>query len=387
MPKNITTKAGIYIHIPFCERKCSYCDFYSITDRSPRPIFIDCLLKEIEISAADLSEEFDTIYFGGGTPSLLSIDDFESILAKIYSLYNVAQDCEITVEINPGTVNAADLTAYRSLKINRLSIGIQSFNDQELQFLGRIHNARQAENAIIFARNAGFDNISIDLISALPHQSLKSWKENLQKGLTFSPEHVSAYTLIIEENTPLYKKVAHGEFSPKSADEESRFFEETIHILETTGYLHYEISSFAENENTISRHNYKYWNHSNYLGFGPSAHSFWNGRRRKNISSLNQYIKMISNGSTAVVFSEELNRETIEFEYIFLSLRTYRGIDTEYFKTRFGFSFYHNYRSLIDDLVSNGFARIEGKYFKLTRKGMLISDEILPYFAKDEKNN
>jgi oxygen-independent coproporphyrinogen-3 oxidase len=381
MEVNISSNSGIYVHIPYCERKCIYCDFYSITDHSSLNPFITNLLSEIEKTSYTAKDElFDTIYFGGGTPSLLSAANIDIVLKKIYSSYKLKSNSEITVEVNPGTVNSNILKEYKQLGINRLSIGVQSFADSELRFLGRIHNAKQAKETINNARFAGFDNISIDLISALPQQTLNDWQNNLKQALNYSPEHISAYTLIVEEGTPLYQKVAQGEILAQSPDDESAFFEETINFLVKNGYLQYEISSFAKSENFISRHNYKYWNHSNYLGFGPSAHSYWNKRRYKNISAVNDYIRLISGGKPAEVFSEELSEKTIEFEYIFLSLRTFLGVNLVFFKKRFEHDFSKTYRKLITDLIADGFAKMNNEYFKLTQKGMLLSDEILSSF-------
>ena len=387
MHTNITTNPGIYIHIPFCERKCVYCDFYSVTDRSFQNAFVESLLIEIEQNAhLGKNDIFDTIYLGGGTPSLLSIDELSLIFEKIYSFYKISADVEVTIEVNPGTVDLLKLGAYKKTGINRLSIGVQSFNDNDLRFLGRIHNAKQAREAITSARAAGYDNISIDLISALPGQTIENWINNLRELLKYHPEHISAYTLIIEDGTPLHEKVLNEIVTAKSTDEEAEFFEKTIDTLKNYGYLHYEISSFSKNEKYISRHNFKYWNHSNYIGFGPSAHSFWNKRRYKNVVSLTEYIKNISSAESAEIFSENLDNTTLEFEYIFLNLRTFSGVDFDDFNKRFGHNFNESYNSAIKRLIANGFAEIDNRYFRLTKNGLMLSDEILPDFAKKEED-
>ncbi len=382
MQNNITTNPGIYIHIPFCERKCVYCDFYSVTGPSYQDDFIQSLLSELEQkSSLCKNKTFDTVYIGGGTPSLLSIETLAMILEKIYTFYNISANAETTIEINPGTVDREKLSAYKKLGIQRLSIGIQSFIDEELRFLGRIHNAQQARESITAARAAGFDNISLDLIAALPRQSIESWSCNLKQALEYRPEHISAYTLIVEDGTPLHEKVLKEIVIPKQPDEEAGFFEKTMDTLSAYGYLHYEVSSYSKSAKYISRHNFKYWNHSGYLGFGPSAHSFWNKRRFKNVSSITQYIKMLSTGRTAEIFSETLDDKTLEFEFIFLGLRTFMGVELKHFKNRFDYDFIDRYEAIIKDLTLNGFAETVDGVFKLTKKGMMLSDEILPAFA------
>ncbi len=388
MQNNISSKPGIYIHIPFCERKCIYCDFYSVTDSSSVNSFINSLILELKANSQFTKNEiFDTIYIGGGTPSLLSIGDLSLIITTVLSSFTVSEDAEVTIEVNPGTISGDDLIEYKKLGINRLSVGVQSFIDEELQFLGRIHTVKQVEEIISSARNAGYDNLSIDLISSLPGQSVENWRYNLKKAAAFHPEHISAYTLIVEDGTPLHEKLLKGLVAKKSSDEEAEFFYETSHTLEKHGYLQYEISSFAKNEHYISRHNFKYWNHANYLGFGPSAHSFCNNRRYRNISSVNDYIKKINNGDSVEIYSENLPADTVMFEYIFLRLGTWKGIDLNLFKKRFALDFLDFYAFVINDLIENKFAVKDNSSFRLTKKGFLLSDEILPHFAKEAANS
>ncbi len=382
MQNNITTNPGIYIHIPFCERKCIYCDFYSVSDRSLQKIFVQSLLIELQRqSAVSKNEIFDTIYFGGGTPSLLSVNEIELIIDRIKTLYNISAEAEITIEVNPGTVDRSKLNEYKKTGINRLSIGIQSFNDDELRFLGRIHNARQARETIAESRSAGFKNISLDFISSLPQQTLTDWRNTLKEAAEYQPEHISVYTLIIEDGTPLHEKVLKKIVKPKRNDEEAAFFETTMNMLEQNGYLRYEISSFSKTPVYISRHNFKYWNHSAYLGFGPSAHSFWNKRRFKNVVSLTTYAKKINAGESAEIFSEIIDDKTLEFEYIFLGLRTFLGINLKDFNNRFKANFKERYGAIVKALTDEGFARLSESDFKLTSKGLMLSDEILPDFA------
>lgn len=381
--KNISKNPGLYLHIPFCDTKCGYCDFYSITNNSLRPSFLPALLKEIEKYKKPLytSQPFDTIYLGGGTPSLLTPEELNHIFKTVFNGFSVTDNCEITVETNPGTIDEEKLKFYKSIGINRLSIGIQSFDDDELKLLGRIHDSKQALKTYERARNAGIENISIDLIYALPDQPLNSWLSTLEKGLSLQPEHVSAYNLIFEEGTPFYKQLMRGQLKAQNEDEEVRFYSETMNTFEKYGFLQYEVSSYAKSPEFFSRHNYKYWNHTNYLSFGPSAHSYWDKKRWSNVRSISQYIKGINNGLEIVDFSENIKPETMIFENIMLGLRTADGINLNDFSRDFNQSFLERHDSVNTNLVDNGFAEIENGFFKLTRKGMMICDEILPRFA------
>jgi len=383
MKPNISTAPGIYLHIPFCEHKCGYCDFYSVTDMSSRASFVDYLIKEMRLlrKEIEIPQAFDTVYLGGGTPSLLSAAELERLFKAIGELFTLSADTEITLEANPGTLSPAKLGAYRALGVNRLSLGIQSFNDDELRFLGRIHDRRQAVEAIEQARSAGFDNLSLDLIFALPGQSVKRWQASLTEALSFRPEHISAYNLIFEQGTPFYSRMLKGEIRPQKPEQELVFLKETIRQLRGHGYEPYEVSNYARGARYISRHNYKYWNHSAYLGLGPSAHSYWQKERRANVRSLSRYMNMLDNGQLPLIQRESLTPATEEFEFIFLSLRTYDGLDTELFSSRFQKSFLQHYAPVVQQLVERGLARQQANKFRLTQEGMYLCDEILPQFS------
>jgi len=382
MQPNISTNPGIYLHIPFCEQKCGYCDFYSITDLGSMDAFVSALVKEIESTADTIPGEiiFDTIYFGGGTPSLLELRHLEAILAALRRSFSFAADTEITLEANPGTVLESRLQAYRTLGINRLSLGVQSFNDRDLKFLGRIHDAQTARRAIDQARAAGFDNLNLDLIHSLPYQTLKQWQKNLETALGYQPEHLSTYNLTIEQGTPFYSMMKKGALKPKKPEVELRFLEKTAEILNAHDFYPYEISNAAHNPGYISRHNFKYWNHTDYLGFGPAAHSLWQKQRRGNVRSVQRYLDMLGEGKAPMAFSEQITAQDEEFEHIFLSLRTYAGIDLDQFKRKFHHSFLEQYRPLVSMLLSEGLMQQEGGRIRLTQKGLFISDEILPQF-------
>jgi oxygen-independent coproporphyrinogen-3 oxidase len=381
--KNISKNPGLYLHIPFCDTKCGYCDFYSITNHSDRPRFVKALIREIKHykTVPFIDCVYDTIYLGGGTPSLLEPSELEQILKAIYNTYKISDRCEITIEANPGTLDKEKLDFYKSMNIDRLSIGIQSFVDTELKFLGRIHDSEQAIKTYESARKAGFNNISVDLIFAVPGQSPKSWIYSLQKAIALQPEHISAYNLIFEEGTPFYKKLLQGQIKPKSENEEINFFNVSINSLEKAGYLQYEVSNYARQPEYYSRHNYKYWNHTNYLSFGPSAHSYWNKKRWSNVRALTCYIKNIEQDITVIDFSEDLSKETLMFEHIMLGLRTTEGINISEFETNFRESFIYKYSDINKDLIENEFAVLKNNVFRLTAKGLMICDEILPRFA------
>jgi oxygen-independent coproporphyrinogen-3 oxidase len=275
------------------------------------------------------------------------------------------------------------LIDLKNAGINRLSVGVQSFNNNDLQFLGRIHNAIQSEQSFQFAREAEFEKISIDLIYALPNQSLVNWESTLKKAIELNPEHISAYNLTIEKGTPFYDLKKKGILKSLSESKEKEFFNFTDSTLTEAGYNHYEVSSFAQGEENISKHNYKYWKHNFYLGFGPSAHSFWNKQRWGNYKSVEKYITNLNNNEKPVEFTETLSTKDLEFEHIFLSLRTYNGLDLKEFQKRFDNDFNEKYKSIFLKLIDANYAEINDTYFKLTKMGMALSDEILPAFIKD----
>jgi oxygen-independent coproporphyrinogen-3 oxidase len=380
---NISPKPGIYLHIPFCQSKCGYCDFYSIVDDSLINPFLNGLLEEIDRTSSSLGtrKTFDTIYFGGGTPSLLSIKAVSKILNALSTCFHLDENCEITLEANPGTIYLSKLKELSAIGINRLSIGVQSFIDEELRSLQRIHSAKQAVDAIETTRNAGINNINVDLIFTIPNQSLKKWYYSLNQALIFHPEHISVYNLTYEPETIFYKKFKNGQINPANQDEEIEYFNTTHMHLKKSGYLHYEVSNYAKSESFVSRHNYKYWDHTPYLGFGPSAHSFWENKRWANVRSLTEYMVCLRNHNLPQVDEELLDVDQLIFENIFLALRTYRGLRLAEFETRFGFNFINHYLSPIQKLIDKKLAIIQNDHFKLTEKGMLICDEILPQFS------
>jgi len=377
--------AGIYVHIPFCIKKCPYCDFYSITDQSLKQPFIKALIQEMQMASSH-SFLFDTLYFGGGTPSVLRPENIGRIIENAYGLFNISTDTEITIEVNPGTVTSEQLTEYKNIGINRINIGAQSFNDEILNFLGRIHSSNDADLTIRGARKAGFDNIGIDLIYGIPGQTKKIWLSDLQKAVEFEPEHVSCYMLTYEKDTVLDRERQQGKFKPMAGSPLAELFETTMEYLTANGYVQYEISNFAKNASKISRHNFKYWSFSPYLGFGPSAHSFIGHQRYWNCRSVKKYIENIKEGRLPIEEKEILSKEQRMMEMVYLGLRKTDGIDIDVIDENLGINFRQIFAEKIKQLEDDGYIlpiQPENRC-ALSRKGMLFLDSIAPVFMTIE---
>jgi oxygen-independent coproporphyrinogen-3 oxidase len=376
-------KPGLYIHIPFCRSKCGYCDFYSVTSSGSINRYIRALKNELKLSAATnkTADAFSTIYIGGGTPSVLHPADMATILSVLRENFKFTKTCETTIEVNPGTIDENVWRAYLKMGINRINIGVQSFIDHELIILNRIHNAEKAEKTYRTARKAGFANIGIDLIYGIPGQLLADWKYNLEKCTGLHPEHISVYNLTIEPGTSFADAVRSGQLQSPGEETEITFYLVAEQTLQDAGYLHYEVSNYARSAVFISQHNYKYWNHAPYLGFGPSAHSFWNGKRWSNHRSVNQYCLDLKNNRLPIAYQEQLGRAEIMLEHIYLSLRTCRGLNLNQFKELFKCNFLLKYRKIIKKLKQNRLIVVDNDYIRFTIRGILISDEILSYFA------
>jgi len=382
--KKITVqKSGIYIHIPFCIRKCCYCDFYSITDLSIKKMFIDALLGEMRMTP-EYNFQFDTVYIGGGTPSLLDTEDIYRIINSAYQCFNILSDAEITIEVNPGAVKFEQMKDYCAMGINRINIGVQSFQDKYLRFLTRIHSGEAAHQAIQNAQKAGFDNIGTDLIYGIPGQSEKSWLSDLQTALKYNLSHLSCYMLTYESGTPLDNERKNGSIRAMSENSVAHFFEITIEFLEEHGYIQYEISNFARSSLEMSRHNRKYWSFIPYLGLGPSAHSFISPVRYWNYRSVKEYIHTLQDGKLPIEGEEILTREQQIMEAIFLGLRKREGIDLREFHKRFGISFYSLFGKITKELEEEGFIKTDQDCCMLSRKGMLFLDSIATLFVISE---
>jgi oxygen-independent coproporphyrinogen-3 oxidase len=366
---------GIYIHIPFCVQKCGYCGFSSTTDRALIPDFLTALSSEA-LSYRGKWSRFDTLYIGGGTPSVLTTDDLGRVMDTIRTAFVIASAAEITVEVNPGDIHAAYLQGMRIAGVNRLNIGCQSFDDKTLVFLGRRHTARQAEVAIRLARMAGFDNIGIDLIYGIPGQSIALWRETLGEALSFAPEHLSCYQLTIEEGTPLAEQCRKGEVTLPGDAIQADFFLMTSRILAEGGYDHYEVSNFARRSDTQSRHNKKYWNHTPYLGLGPAAHSFDGSRRWWNARSVDTYVQNMAAGRPTISASELLTPDQLHIEALFLGFRTRQGIHLEDFKRRFGRDLVKEKREILKTLGDEGLVEVRDGYLRPTLAGMAVADSL-----------
>jgi oxygen-independent coproporphyrinogen-3 oxidase len=375
MNRQESSVPGLYIHIPFCKRRCGYCDFYSVTDTRLITGFLDALFKEIDKYREEF-REFDTVYIGGGTPSLLSLDQIKALLDKIRHDFTILSGAEITIEVNPADWGKNDLNKARDMGINRISIGVQSFNEEELIFLGRRHNSGQAMRTIQDALDAGFGNIGIDLIYGLPCQTFQQWQDSLLKGLSLEPAHLSCYELELKDRTPLGLKCEKGEFPLRTEDAGRDFFMRTSEILEESGYIHYEISNFARGMDKASRHNQKYWDHTPYLGLGPSAHSFKDGRRWWNHESLHDYISNLEGSLLPAGSSEELTGEQLRLEALFLGLRTRKGIDLVEYHRRYGYDLMEEKGQVLKELSRTGLVEIECGFIRPTRAGMAIADSL-----------
>lgn len=370
---------GIYIHIPFCIKKCDYCNFYSVTDLSLEHDFVEALEKEIIITAEYTDFSFDTIYLGGGTPSVLQPENIHKIINKVFEKFNILKNPEITIEINPGIINPDILKAYVQAGINRVNIGVQSFNNENLKFLGRIHTSHDAENAIKLVKDSGIENIGLDLIYGLPDQTRKLWVNDLAKAVNINPAHISCYMLTFEQGTPLDNKRLKGEFSCLNDETAGSLFETTINYLESKGFEQYEISNFAR-VGKRSRHNQKYWSFAPYIGMGPSAHSFIFPKRYWNVNLLGKYISDVQKSRRPVDESEILTREQQIMEAVYLGLRTKKGINIRKFENIFNISFNEIFGEIAEEFKEQGMIIGDAEFCALTKKGMRFQNSITRIF-------
>lgn len=368
--------AGLYVHIPFCETKCIYCDFYSIESFRNYNDFLSALHTEINLRAylLPVGRSFHSIFFGGGTPSLLSDAQLGGILETLRGRFRFDPNAEITVECNPGTVNLEKLRGYRTAGVNRLSFGVQSFHADDLQFLSRIHTAKEAEDAIGLAHAAGIKNVNLDLMFSLPGQTPERWMYNLERARALGTTHLSCYSLTLEQGTPLARMVERGLVGMPPEESDAALFELTMETLAGWGFHQYEVSNYAK-EGYESRHNLTYWRHEDYLGFGPSAHSTMNGRRWWNLSSVQSYLESMREGHLPEAGGEFLTPETLRSEFIFLRLRS-EGIPLPEFIRRFGSDLHADNRAFIDHCITDGMLRLDDERLSLTNKGLLVCDEI-----------
>ena len=385
----LDSTSGIYLHVPFCKFKCPYCDFYSIEsgdeDKSLRTNFVQSLLKEIDSTEENFGE-VSTIFFGGGTPSILKGSEMESIFSALRDTFNIKNDAEITVEVNPGEVDLERLTSYYNSGVNRLSIGAQSFQKEELKTLGRIHSPGETAETVSIARSVGFTNYNLDLIYAVPGQTVNSVLDNVRSVIALKPNHISVYSLTYEKSTPYYSMRENGELIAIEGKLEEEMRNSILALLKEEGYHRYEISNYSL-EGYESQHNSAYWAGSSYVGFGPSAHSFDGNRRWWNVRDVNQYIKKIESGESPIAGSEKLNKEQLMFERLFLALRTSYGLAIPSFEKEFKLKFSDHYKSQLEKVEGLSISQDEdlitytNDRLSLTEKGLLFADEISELFA------
>jgi oxygen-independent coproporphyrinogen-3 oxidase len=369
-------RLGVYVHIPFCEKKCIYCDFYSLETTHHIAQFVDTLIAEIELRArlTPLPHTAHTLFFGGGTPSLLSSPQMERIFSALHTVINFSDTTEITMECNPGTITHESLSAYRSLGFNRLSFGVQSFFADDLHFLSRIHTPDQAEKAISIARSAGFDNVNLDLMFALPHQTFERWDKNLQTALSLGTDHISAYSLIFEEGTPLNAMKLKGKVRPADEDLDARLYAHTMAVLAENGYEQYEVSNFAK-PGKECRHNMVYWEGEEYVSFGPSAHGYLHGERYGNVRSLKRYTDDVHRGILPAVKQETLGTQERMTERLFLELRS-KGIRVHEFLRDFHCNPHTLLQPIIDKYADKLLFRFPENRIALTSAGYAVCDEL-----------
>ena len=368
--------AGIYIHIPFCKRRCIYCDFFSTTQSEKKSTYVHALCRELDMRKDYLEgEDIETIYLGGGTPSQLTQKELEEIFSSLYNIYKVKEDAEITLEANPDDLTPEYIHMLRTLPINRISMGIQTFQEETLKLLHRRHTAQQAIEAVQHCREAGFQNISIDLMYGLPGETLETWKEDLQQAIALHPEHISAYHLIYEEGTALWELREQKQVEEADEDLSVTLFKTLIEELTHAGYEHYEISNFCL-PGLHSRHNSSYWTGKKYLGCGPSAHSFNGTSRQWNVASLDKYIQSIQQGELDYEI-EELDIYTRYNDFVITTIRTHWGMSLSHLRSTYGENLYQYCLRMAKPHLEQGVLEIKEDTLKLTKEGIFISDGIM----------
>ena len=375
---------GLYLHIPYCLHKCGYCDFnsHNLNEAEMEP-YVRALLLEMEHAAKGAKDRrVDTIFFGGGTPTTLPFADLARILAACYQHFQVDEEAEITCEANPATIPQADLVQLREAGFNRLSIGVQSFDPDELKRLERVHSVDEIYLTVERARQAKFENLSLDLMFALPGQAVERWQDNLQKAIGLQPDHISAYNLTIEPDTVFYKQQSQGQLKMPPDDFQRELFEITINTLTGAGYEHYEISNYAQPRKE-SRHNLNYWVDGEYIGLGAGASSFFNGDRFKNTNLPSRYIAQVNETQTAVESRETPDRRQRMGEAVMLGLRLRAGLSLSQFKKQFGTSFYEAFGETIKRLEDMKLLEISNGQISLTRQGLFVADSVIIEFIPE----
>ena len=367
--------ASIYIHIPYCKQKCTYCNFYFRIAQNDKKEMLKSIKKEISMRQKYLNNaKINSIYFGGGTPSILNKGDIKSLINTLHNNFKIDTNAEITLECNPDDLDKKKLLDLKEIGINRLSIGIQSFNDSDLKFMNRSHNSIEALSCIHIAKESGFDNITIDLIYGLPNQSTKNWEENLAQMLDLDIQHFSAYSLTVESKTKLKQLIDKKIIKPLDEKVTVEHFNTLLDIASKNNFIHYEISNFGK-EGCFSIHNTAYWENKHYLGIGPSAHSFNGKSRQWNVASNKQYIKKV-NKDESYFELEQLSNTQQYNEYIFTALRTIWGVELNYVNSQFGQQALNNFKKQVIKWENKGHINQKEGTYTLTRNGKLFADAI-----------
>jgi putative oxygen-independent coproporphyrinogen III oxidase len=370
---------GLYLHVPFCSSICNYCNFNrGLFDAALEARYVSALDREI--AAAGDGAPVDTIYFGGGTPSLLDPRRIRSLIARCRTAFDVTADVEITLETNPETSTAARMAGFRDAGVNRVSFGVQSLKDSELQRLGRVHSSQRARDAVSEARRAGFDNVSVDLMMWLPEQSGADWLTNVEGAIALRPDHLSLYLLELYPNAPLKEDMARSGWSLAPDEDAAEMYLQGLGALDRAGYTQYEISNVSR-EGRTSRHNLKYWTDGEWLGFGCGAHSTRNGSRWRNLSSTTEYIERVTSGETPAVERRELTRDERLEEALFTGLRLTNGVDIAAAGARYGIDVWGRFGDGLQPFVDGGVLLREQDRLRLTREGMLVANEVMQVFV------
>ena len=378
---------GLYVHIPFCKQKCMYCDFPAYQNlQDYYETYVYALVQEIDLWVSEhpesKSKSIDTIYFGGGTPTELSIQQLQMIVDKIKRTFTITDDCHMTIESNPGEVDLQYLTKLVKLGFNRISFGVQTFNDKALTMLHRSHNGEKAKQAVYEAKEAGFTDINIDLIYGLPRQSLEDIKRNLEIVKDLPINHISTYGLQVEVGTYLYHLVQKNLISIPSESIDEAMYDTMMEGLKELGFERYEISNFAK-DNSYSRHNLKYWHYVDYLGFGAGAHSFYDGVRRSNNRNVMPYIQSVDRYIMPTIDTETITVERAQEDFCFLALRTKWGLDELKFENRFGISLHNLFGTTIKDLVSKGLLEYQNGSYHLSSEGAKHGNYVFSQFIRE----
>ena len=375
------TAAGLYLHIPFCSSRCSYCDFATgLYKEDLAERYVLALVAEIRASRY-AGETVDTIYFGGGTPSLLTPAQLDLILRTVHDCFAIDPKSEVTLEINPGSVNDEKLRAFRDLGVNRASFGAQTFDDAELAKLGRSHTSADTLNTFASLRRAGFENVSFDLIAGLPGQTLAGWQRNIEQALKLGPEHLSFYLLEVHSGTPLAEHIQRGIQPEPDDDLAGVMYQWMLEAAAAAGYEHYEISNLSR-PSFHSRHNVKYWTAEPYYGFGCSAHSYDGATRRwSNHRDVLKYVPAVENGESPVVEEQQLSQTDVRAEALFLGMRLMQGVDLQRYRESFGVDLRDKHREDLDRFCKAGLLELDGDLIRLTRTGALLSNEVFAAFV------